>query len=322
MTKKRIAIIGGGPAAMSAAAYAQEHVETLLFTDKPGGQITASNEVNNWLGMPGLTGQELADRWFSHVKKSSVDLRHGEFIESVQKESEDVYTLITDIGDAYTANGLLVATGADYRKLSVPGEAENHVFRCAICDGAKFKNGRAIVIGGGDAANQVVRALVKEQNCHTTQLIRKDQLRGQGDIVQDVRQLPSDMYKIIKNSQVIELRGDGIAKEVVYQAGSEQNTLYADGVFVNIGLVPASSLVEHLVTLNQKGEIMVDPTTMAACSGIYAAGDVCDGDKYKQAIIAAGQGARAMLELIKWVLGEVYQSPCDTNQNMEGGKDV
>lgn len=316
MTKKRIAIIGGGPAAMSAAAYAQEHVETLFFTDKAGGQITTSDEVNNWLGMPGLTGQELADRWFSHVKKTPVDLRHGEFIDSVYKESENVFTLITDIGDEYKTNGLLIATGADYRKLGVPGEDLNHVFRCAICDGAKFKNGRAIVIGGGDSAHQVVRSLVKDQNCFTTQLIRNDQLRGQGDIIKSLKQLPSGMYELVKNANIVELRGEGVANEVVYQVRSEQYTLYADGVFVNIGLVPASGLVQHLVSLNAKNEIMVDPTTMSACSGIYAAGDVCDGDKYKQAIIAAGQGAKAMLELIQWVQGEVYESPCDINHNM------
>ncbi|MFP4392849.1 MAG: NAD(P)/FAD-dependent oxidoreductase [Desulfohalobiaceae bacterium] len=316
MTKKRIAIIGGGPAAMSAAVYAQEHVETLFFTDKPGGQITTSDEVNNWLGMPGSTGQELADQWFSHLKKSSVDLRHGELIESIQKESDNVFTLITDIGDEYTANGLLIATGADYRKLDVPGEDQNHVFRCAICDGAKFKNGRAIVIGGGDSANQVVRSLVKEQNCFITQVIRDNQLHGHADIIKDLNQLPSAMYELITNAQVVELQGKGIANEVVYEVESQQYTVHADGVFVNIGLVPASSLVQHLVSLNDKNEIRVDPTTMSACSGVYAAGDVCDGDKYKQAIIAAGQGAKAMLELLKWVQGEAYASPCDTNQNM------
>jgi alkyl hydroperoxide reductase subunit F len=294
-------IAGGGPAGTAAAVYAaRKQLKTLFITSEWGGQSAVSSEIQNWIGTPKIVGADLADSFKKHVEAYK-----GEFLE-IKSPAEivslstfdDHIEVATKKGETFSALTLIVATGAQRRKLEVPGAAEfdqKGLTYCASCDGPLFAGQDVVVIGGGNAAFETSLQLLAY--CKTVTLInRTDTFRADEITVSAARSHPN--MRIITNAEPTAVTGEQFVSGLKWKdATGMENIMPVTGIFVEIGLIPNSVWVGDALQKNEIGQIKVDARTQRSSHArVWAAGDITDGT-YHQNNIAAGDAVKALEDI-------------------------
>lgn len=295
-------IVGGGPAGAAASVYAaRKRLKTVLVTEEWGGQSTVSPEIRNWIGTRAISGTELAKNLREHVESSAGDSLSIMFPDRAtglaMKESSVEVALKK--GGKVEARALLIASGANRRKLEVPGAAEydqKGLTYCASCDGPLFADKDVAVIGGGNAAFETAAQLLAY--CKSVTIV----VRGKtfrADEVTTRAVLAHPNLRVRKNAELLEVVGNQFvtglrARDSV--SGAE-DTLPVEGIFVEIGLIPNTEWVGEIALKNQIGQIIVDPKTQrTSVPRIWSAGDCADG-VYHQNNIAAGDAVKALEDI-------------------------
>ena len=315
MTEEKIydvVIIGAGPAGMTAAVYTSRANLSTLMIERgiPGGQMANTEEVENYPGFDTILGPELSTKMFEHAKKFGAEYAYGDVTEIIDGEE---YKTIISGKKQYKTRTIIVSTGAEYKKLGVPGESElggRGVSYCAVCDGAFFKQKNLIVIGGGDSAVEEGIYLTRFAN-KVTIVHRRDKLRAQ-KIIQD-RAFANEKIDFIWNTTVKEIHEvDGKVGKVtlVSTVDGTEKEVAADGVFVYVGMLPLTAPFAPLNILNEAGYIVTNEKMETAVPGIYAAGDVRE-KMLRQIVTATGDGsiaaqsAQHYIEELKEKIGQV-----------------
>jgi len=268
-----IAIVGGGPAGLGAGIYAARSMRKTVIFEKGviGGQIATTADVDNYPGLR-ATGPELAQRFEEHARDFGAEIIFAEVL-SLRKEGE-IFVLETTDGE-HTAKAVIWATGAEPKKLNVPGEREltgRGVSYCAVCDGAFFKGKRVAVIGGGDSA--FTEGLYLLNMVGELYLIhRRDEFRAQRFYVEQLKANPK--AKIITNTVVEEFVGDKFLKGLRLKnvKTGEERFLEVDGAFIYIGLRPVNDPIKDYVDLDENGFALVGEDTKTKTPGLFVAGD-------------------------------------------------
>jgi alkyl hydroperoxide reductase subunit F len=295
-------IIGGGPAGVAAGVYAaRKRLKTLFITHDWGGQSIVSPEIQNWIGTKAISGNDLAKALRDHLeayKADIVEIKAGELVTNVKKEDAH-FVVITDAGGAHNAKTVLIASGSKRRKLTIPGAAEfenKGITYCASCDGPLFTGQDVVVVGGGNAGFETAAQLLAYAKS-VTLLQRGEEYRADPVTVQKV--LANPKMRGIVNTELVEVKGGQFVTGIVYKdlADGENKEIPCGGIFVEIGLVPATEYAKELVELNKYSQIVIDPRTQATTTpGVWAAGDCTDG-LYHQNNIAAGDAVRALEDI-------------------------
>ncbi len=291
-----VVIVGGGPAGTSAAIYsARKGLKTALVAQKIGGQVRDTVGIENLISVPYTEGLRLAADLEKHLKAYPVEILENRKVEEVRLG--EVKELYLKGGEILRTPSLILATGAKWRELGVPGEKEylgRGVAFCPHCDGPFYKGRPIAVIGGGNSG--VEAAIDLAGICsHVTLLEFSDKLKADEVLVRKLHSLPN--VKVLTNARTAEVLGgaNGVMGLRYQDRATEKlHDLELAGIFVQIGLVPNSSLVKGLVDLNRFGEIVIDDRCRTSAQGVYAAGDVTTVP-FKQIVIAMGEGAKAAL---------------------------
>lgn len=294
-------VIGGGPAGMNAALYAKRKgLTTGIITKRIGGQLLNTSSVDNYLGISQVSGEELSEKYLSHLKELEVGILEEAEVISVSKEANLFHTSLSD-GRIFKSKTLLMATGSSPRKLQVPGEAEysnRGVAYCAICDAPLFKGKDVIIAGGGNSAVEAAIDVAKFAN-HVT-LVHRSQLRADQILIDAM--MSQANITIYLQTQIQQIVGDqkmtGI--RVLDKVKNEERIIESDGIFIEIGNLPANNLVKDIVEINDRGEVIVDDKNMTSLPGLFAAGDVTQ-IAYKQIVIAVADGAKAALAANEYI---------------------
>lgn len=304
---EKIVVIGSGPAAYSAALYSLEH-NPVLFEGElvndigPGGQLTTTTNVDNFPGFPkGVQGPELMDMMKEQALKKGIKII-SETVNKVRKV-EDHFELETD-SQVYKSKGVIVATGASARRLSVPGTNEGEFWQkgisaCAVCDGFFFKDGIVAIIGGGDTAMEETQYM--SNIAKKVYLIhRRNEFRARADKVEYIKSLKN--VEIITPAVLVSAHGTKFLEYLVLEnvETKEKFELKVNGLFFAIGHIPNTWFLEKDVSLNENGYIKSDERMHTSVQGLFACGDVQDF-KYRQAITAASSGCIAGTECSKYV---------------------
>ena len=329
MVRYEIVIIGGGPAGLAAAIYAQRARLNTLVIEKEmmsGGQVLSTYEVDNYPGLPGINGFDLGMKLRQHADQLEAvfcedEVEGIELVKAEEQQGEEqlqaaelreisdsmmsksaaektgnsaVMKRIIGKKDTYYAKTVIIASGAMHSKLGVPGEEEfggMGVSYCATCDGAFFRKKVTAVVGGGDVA--IEDAIFLARMCEQVYLIhRRDQLRGARSLQEKLFAL--DNVTVLWDTVVEEIRGDGKVNSLAVKnvKTQEQSELSVDGVFVAVGITPNSQPFSQLLTLDH-GYIAADETCETGVPGVFAAGDVRK-KQLRQIVTAVADGANAV----------------------------
>lgn len=291
-----VVVVGGGPAGVSAAIYAvRKGLTTALLTEKMGGQVQETKGIENLISIPYTDGPKLAGHLAEHVASYPIRVFENRRVRHVQNDK--IKKIELESGEELTAHSIIVATGAKWRELGIPGEREyigRGVAFCPHCDGPYYKGKKVAVVGGGNSGVEAaidLAGIVKEVILFEYQ----SQLKADKILVDKLMSLPN--VAVVTNAKTQNIIGDKqkvIALNYEDQLSKEKFKVELDGVFVQIGLIPNSHFLKDTVELTKFGEIMVDNKGRTSAEGIYAAGDVTTVP-YKQIIIAMGEGAKAAL---------------------------
>ncbi len=302
----KLLIIGSGPAGYTAAVYgARAMLEPVLVQGmQPGGQLTITTDVENWPGEKVIQGPELMQKMEEHARAVGAEII-TDHITSLDL-SQRPFTARGDSGTTYTADAVIIATGAQAKWLGLPSEEKFKGFgvsACATCDGFFYRGQEVVVVGGGNTAVEEALFLTNFAS-RVTLIHRRDSLRAE-KILQE-RLFRNPKIEIVWDSQVAEILGDEDPKGVTgvrirnVKTG-EEKVIPARGVFIAIGHKPASELVEGQLETHMGGYIKVKPgSTETSKPGVFAAGDVTDW-KYRQAVTSAGMGCMAALDAERWL---------------------
>jgi len=297
MTEEKIydvVIIGAGPAGMTAAVYTSRGNLSTLMIERgiPGGQMANTEEVENYPGFGHILGPELSTKMFEHAKKFGAEYAYGDVSEIIDGEE---YKTIISGKKQYKTRAIILSTGAEYKKMGIPGEKElggRGVSYCAVCDGAFFKNKKLIVVGGGDSAVEEGVYLTRFAE-KVTIVHRRDELRAQ-KILQD-RAFANEKIDFIWNATVKEIHEkDGKVGSVTLTSTVDgtESQVETDGVFIYIGMVPLTAPFKNLGIVNEAGYIVTNEKMETSVAGIFAAGDVRD-KTLRQIVTATGDGSIA-----------------------------
>mgnify|MGYP001813046438 CR=1 FL=1 len=301
-----IMIIGSGPAGWTAAVYAARALrKTLVITGvQPGGQLTITTDVENYPGFAEIQGPELMDKMRHHAEVMGAEVAE-DHIASVDLESRP-FTATGESGIVYTADAIIISTGAQAKWLGLPSEDKYKGFgvsACATCDGFFYKNKEIIVVGGGNTA--VEEALFLTNFASKVTLVhRRDSLRAE-KILQD-RLFKHPKVEIKWDTALEEVLGTdsppGVTGARLKSTKTDQvEEVAIDGIFIAIGHAPSTELFTDKLEMKGGGYIVTAPDSTATnLPGVFAAGDVTD-DKYRQAVTAAGMGCMAALEAEHWL---------------------
>jgi thioredoxin reductase (NADPH) len=289
-----VVIIGAGPAGMTAAVYTSRANLSTLMLERgiPGGQMANTEEVENYPGFDSILGPELSTKMFDHAKKFGAEYAYGDVTEIIDGEE---FKTIKAGSKEFKTRAIIITTGAEYKKMGVPGEKElggRGVSYCAVCDGAFFKNKNLVVVGGGDSAVEEGIYLTRFAE-KVTIVHRRDKLRAQ-KIIQD-RAFANDKIDFIWNNtvkQVNEENGKVGSVTLVSTVDGTEQEFAADGVFVYIGMLPLTKPFEGLGILNEAGYIPTNEEMETSIPGIFAAGDVRE-KTLRQIVTATGDGSIA-----------------------------
>jgi len=337
-----VIIIGAGPAGLTASIYASRYkLSNLVIGKQLGGELSLAHKICNIPGFIDISGLELAEKWKKQVESlgAKVLLKEVEKIEVVldslrltdQKENlafsatncdpvplsgtlsnllpqRQLFRIYVSDNEIYQAKSLIVGTGSERRRLNVPGEKEylgRGVSYCTTCDATFFRNKTAVVIGGSDAA--VTSAIHLADYCQKVYIIyRGESLRAEQVWLEEWKKIEtSGKGEIIYATNVIEIKGDGnkVTAVKLDKPHRDQEMLAADGIFVSIGGVPGTTLVQQLgIKLDESGHVVVNDEMETNLPGLFCAGDMTDKSKIlKQAITAMAQGAIAASSIYKYL---------------------
>lgn len=299
-----VIIIGSGPAGLAAAIYGKRaRLRTLVIEKQPmsGGQILNTYEVDNYPGLPGIGGFELGQKFREHAEKMETEFVTAEVTGIAEKK--EIKRVLTDKGE-YETKTIILATGANHRKLGVPGEEElcgMGVSYCATCDGAFFRGRAVAVVGGGDVALE--DALFLARACKKVYLIhRRNEFRGAKVLQEQVAQ--AENIEVIWDTVVEEIKGDGQVQALALfdKKKEEKSELPVDGVFIAVGIEPNTAQIEDAVELDEGGYIIAGENTKTSVQGIFAAGDVRT-KPLRQVVTAAADGANAITAVENYLHG-------------------
>ena len=294
-------VIGGGPAGLCASVYAaRKQLNMLLSSGDIGGQVNLTMGVENYLGYQFIEGVELIDKFQAQVAKFPVDQKIGDKVARLEVIDKG-FEATTEAGAAYQSKTVILATGKRPRQLGIPGEKEltgRGVTYCAICDGPIFAGQRVAVVGGGNSA--VEAALDMAKIAEHVSLVSLTPLTADPVLVNQLSGLKNLTSFIEYETEKI--NGEGLVEgiEIKNSKSGETEQLEVTGVFIEIGLIPNSDAVKDLIYLNKLGEVPVSCYCETTVPGLYAAGDVTDVPE-KQIIIAAGEGAKAALQVHRYL---------------------
>lgn len=295
-----LAIIGGGPAGVAAGVYAaRKKLNTILITDSFGGQSVTSDEIQNWIGEPSISGFDLAKKLEAHLRaQTGVMIIEGDRVVEIKK-TEQGFHLRTEGGKEHESKTLLIAAGSRRRKLGVPGEKEfegRGVAYCGTCDAPLFEGKNVAVVGGGNSGLETVLDLAPyAKNIYL--LHRSGALKGDPVTQEKIRAISK--VTVFLNAEIVSISGHQSAEELRYRNSKTnvEDSLAIGGVFVEIGAIPNSDFVKEFVKINDWGQIVVDHKTQRSTDiAIWAAGDVADG-LYKQNNISVGDAIKAVMNI-------------------------
>jgi alkyl hydroperoxide reductase subunit F len=289
-------IIGGGPAGASAAIYsARKGIRTGIVAQRFGGQVLDTLSIENFISMKETEGPKLVSALEQHVKSYDVDVMNLQRASAIIPG--EIIEIKLDSGASLKAKSVVIATGARWRELNVPGEQEYRnkgVAYCPHCDGPLFKGKRVAVVGGGNSGVEAAIDLAGMVS-HVTLLEFDSTLRADEVLQRKLRSLPN--VTVITQAQTTEVLGDGAkvnGMRYTDRASGLSKSLELEGIFVQIGLLPNTDWLKGTVALSARGEIEVDAKGQTSVPGVFAAGDVTTVP-YKQIIIAMGEGSKAAL---------------------------
>lgn len=301
-----LAIIGGGPAGVGAGVYAaRKRLNTIYITKEFGGQSLVSPDIQNWIGTVSISGDELAEAFKKHLEAYAdevLEIKEGEVVANVAKDKEE-FVIKTDKDTSYKARTVLLAAGADRRKLPAKGadEFENKgLTYCASCDGPLFADQDVVVIGGGNAGFETAAQLLAYTKSVT--LLQHDSEYKADKITVD-KVLSHENMTGILNAETTEVFGDDFVSGLKYKdlESGEEKQLDVTGVFVEIGLIPNTKFLDGFVELDEYNRVKIDQWNQrTSVDGVWAAGDITNV-RYHQNNIAAGDGVRALEDIYLWL---------------------
>ena len=294
-----VLVVGGGPAGASAAIYAaRKGIRTGVVAERFGGQVLDTLAIENFISIPETEGPKLAAALENHVRAYDVDVMNLQRAEALRPAGDDgLLTVQLASGASLRSRAVILATGARWREMNVPGEREYRgrgVAYCPHCDGPLFKGKRVAVIGGGNSGVEAAIDLAGLVS-HVTLIEFDTRLRADEVLQRKLRSLPN--VRIVVSAQTTEVHGaGGKVTGLSYRdrGTGEAHRLELEGVFVQIGLLPNTEWLEGTVALSPRGEIEVDARGQTSLPGVFAAGDVTTVP-YKQIVIAMGEGSKAAL---------------------------
>ncbi|MDR2086325.1 MAG: alkyl hydroperoxide reductase subunit F, partial [Dysgonamonadaceae bacterium] len=290
-------VIGGGPAGASAAIYsARKGLRVAVLTERTGGQVKETVGIENLISVPYTTGESLAANLKTHIQSYAIDLLDNRRVEKIEVKDKEKVVSVSG-GEKFTAPAVIIATGASWRKLNVPGE-EKYIGRgvafCPHCDGPFYKGKHVAVVGGGNSG--IEAAIDLAGICSKVTVLEfLDDLKADRVLQEKAKNLPN--VEIFISSQTMEVIGNGdkvTAIRLKDRHTEKERIVELDGIFVQIGLTANSAAFKETVNTNRFGEIEIDSHCRTNQPGIYAAGDVTT-IPYKQIIISMGEGAKAAL---------------------------
>lgn len=293
-----VLVVGGGPAGASAAIYAaRKGIRTGIVAERFGGQVADTVGIENFISVPYTEGPKLVAHLEEHVKQYEVDVMKAQKAVALRKTANGLTEVEMANGAVLASKSVILATGARWREMNVPGEQEykaKGVCFCPHCDGPLFKGKKVAVIGGG---NSGIEAAIDLSGIveHVTVLEFSDTLRADAVLVKKAQNTPN--INIIKMAMTTEVLGDGqrvVGLKYKDRTTGETHVVELAGIFVQIGLVPNTEFLKGAVTLTERGEVVIDGHGQTSMPGVFAAGD-CTNTPYKQIIISMGSGATAAL---------------------------
>lgn len=297
-----VLVVGGGPAGASAAIYAaRKGIRTGVVSERFGGQVMDTMGIENFISVPYTEGPKLAASLEEHVKNYNVDIMNVQRAKSIDRKEMVEVTL--ENGAVLKSRTVILATGARWRNVNVPGEAEfknKGVAYCPHCDGPLFEGKKVAVIGGGNSGVEAAIDLAGIV-AHVTVLEFLPELKA--DAVLQKKLYSLDNVTVLKNVATKAITGDSKVNGITYvdRATEEEHHIELEGVFVQIGLVPNTEWVGESIERSRFGEIIVDKHNATSMEGVYAAGD-CTDSPYKQIIISMGTGANAALSAFDYLI--------------------
>lgn len=298
-----VLIVGGGPASGTAAIYtARKGLRTGIVADRIGGQVNDTATIENFVTVKETEGPQFSSALEDHINQYDVDVMKGIQAKGIEK-TDDGIEVTLDNDAKLMSKTVIIATGARWRKLQIPGEdrlLNKGVAFCPHCDGPLFEGKDVAVVGGGNSGVEAaidLAGIVK----NVTLLERNPELKADNVLQERLRELPN--VTIVKNAQTTEVLGEDSVTGIQYQdkETGEEHEIQLDGIFVQIGLLPNTEWLDNYVELNQGNEVMIDRKNATSVPGIFAAGDVTD-DRNKQIIISMGAGANAALNAFDYII--------------------
>ncbi|WP_246906039.1 alkyl hydroperoxide reductase subunit F [Gardnerella vaginalis] len=307
-----IVLVGGGPAASAAAIYtARKGLRTAMIMDHRGGQVVETESIENHISQTHTTGSQLAADLTKHISQYDIDVFTPDWADSLDlaKEAYGLHTIHARSGGSLKARAVIIATGATWRTLGVPGEDEYRnrgVSFCPHCDGPLFKDKNVVVVGGGNSGVEAAIDLAGIAK-HVTVIEFMDALKADQVLLNTLHKLPNT--EVITSAAVSSVEGNGSKVTAIRytdrnKADNDENREHiveTDGVFVQIGLAPNTRWLENQLPLNKRGEIITDRAGCTEVPGIFAAGD-CSDEPYKQIVTAYGSGANAALSAFDYII--------------------
>jgi alkyl hydroperoxide reductase subunit F len=299
-----VLVVGGGPAGAAAAIYAaRKGIRTGVVSERFGGQVLDTMAIENFISVTETDGPKMAAALEQHVRSYDVDIMNLQRATAL-KENNGIVEVQLASGVSVTSKSVVLATGARWREMNVPGEREYRgrgVAYCPHCDGPLFKGKRVAVIGGGNSGIEAAIDLAGVVS-HVTVLEFDAQLRADAVLQKKLASLPN--VTVITSAQTTEVTGDGNkVNGLIYKDrnSGDDNTVELEGIFVQIGLVPNTDWLKDSLTLSPRGEIEIDARGTTSMLGVFAAGDATTVP-YKQIIIAMGAGATAALSAFDYLI--------------------